>query len=101
MLLLTVFISLFISVYSYADRADCSVVDSPHLPSFDSNGGHVLSGIPPMYIPGETYTITIQGGNDFKGLLLYAKNSNGLRYGTFTANDLTQLVKGCNGGDGN
>lgn len=61
------------------------------------NGGFTLSASSPTYTPGQLITITLNGTQSFKGLLLYVFDSVGSRRGTFQIPNSYQPMDGCSG----
>lgn len=60
-------------------------------------GGPMNSGVggfqiiaPPKYLPGESFTVQIVGHSQFKGFLLYAKDTSGNRVGAFAPNGMSR-----------
>ncbi|MBK8232104.1 MAG: T9SS type A sorting domain-containing protein [Candidatus Eisenbacteria bacterium] len=66
-------------------------------PTNSGNGGFVLSSSSPTYTPGQTLTITLNGVQPFKGILLYAFDGVGITQGTFQIPSGYQAMSSCGG----
>jgi hypothetical protein len=78
---------------------------SPHSIPLVNNGYWYVTGVPPTYVPGQTYTVTINGTkglntadangcmlNAMAGYILVARDANGIGQGTWAVTPYTQLV---------
>jgi len=86
-------------IFGYgAGAADCIHPRSPMpiTPADATNGGYELNGVPPSYVAGMSYQITMNTttANTFKGGIVYAMDDTGYRCGTWTPNGvLTQTTE--------